>query len=90
VKARDIIPGWPRGKSTTQPTVPPLTFWEEHEGQWFEMVTGYFPSCDRRYHAQQQAMVDEYRAQTGLMRWLYLDVILGRATNRTACGADLR
>lgn len=60
VKARDIIPGWPRGKSTTQPTVSPLTFWEEHEGRWFEMVSAFVPS-DARYHALQQAMMDKWR-----------------------------
>lgn len=56
VKAREVIPGWPRGKSTSGPSLPPV--WIPHSPTVWESVS---ESCSESiYHAAQQAMVDRW------------------------------
>jgi hypothetical protein len=62
MKARDIIPGWPRGRSTSS-----------FEGNWAYVNDGFFFRCsdemraslrlDAEYHRGQQAMMERYFAQ---------------------------
>lgn len=52
MKARDIIPGWPRGRSTSAPEK-----WHWIEWPW---RIDEDDILNRNYHAQQQAMVTAY------------------------------
>lgn len=57
MKARDIIPGWPRGKSTSFPTLP--TVWLPLHPTICENIDE--SRCNALYHWLQQEMVDRDR-----------------------------
>ena len=66
MKARDIIPGWPRGRSTTAPlfcreSIPSFQGWPLAD------ITAFGDEffADLRYHQSQERMMHEYRTKTG-------------------------
>jgi hypothetical protein len=65
MKARDIIPGWPRGKSTSGPPrvgITLLQVWLYANG-WNEGMSSeaHDVMSDVHYHEGHQAMVDRWR-----------------------------
>lgn len=74
VKARDIIPGWPRGRSTT------VSYenrnWEYVDELFFDIFNRTSEEkkndlrLDREYHLEQKRMSDDYRSYR--YRWGYL------------------
>lgn len=64
MKAREVIPGWPRGRSCSRPSGQdeplcwmPWKFRSPYDRAMFEDELDY----ERRYHARQQLMVDRWR-----------------------------
>jgi hypothetical protein len=75
MKARDIIPGWPRGRSTTSAQFPKFPAWMysmryrvDEPGRWDPDIELHLASmeADANYHEGQQRMVDEFIRQGGL------------------------
>lgn len=97
MKARDIIPGWPRGKSTTQPypvhrfeSMLTLYFYEQVEqAKEYGRQVDAEDEENRHYHAEQQFMVDEYLGHGWFWRRYMLEACF-EPTNRTASGCNLR
>jgi hypothetical protein len=68
MKARDIIPGWPRGHSTSAPFPTETPMWRLGT-DWGEVADRLIDSEDnRKYHAEQERMMHEWRTKTGRFR----------------------
>jgi hypothetical protein len=69
MKARDIIPGWPRGKSTSPPWpilpyYPAIVTLTQSCDLGDLILMDWERRSDRAYHEEQQIMVDEWRKGT--------------------------
>jgi hypothetical protein len=67
VKARNIIPGWPRGTSTTKPyPTHPFNFpWGMSPTAYDAAMLGDERDSDRRYHEGQARMMDDWHRALG-------------------------
>lgn len=70
MKARDIIPGWPRPKQTSVPYAPIAPWWfgtfaYRIPDDYVNMACQYQheQEANRRYHEEQQQMVDRWRRE---------------------------
>ena len=73
MKARDIIPGWPRGKSTSGPAYDPNlpTLWMPHHRTIYESVQE--AHLESLYREGQQAMVDRFRQHGSITPPLFFE-----------------
>jgi hypothetical protein len=70
LKARDIIPGWPRGRSTSAEGRDRIIGLGMYRIRFLGNLKGFELFAEevrltRKYHEQQQAMVDEFRRSFG-------------------------
>lgn len=79
LKARDIVPGWPRGRSSSSSFVSNLwqyadflkemSFWTAYHMFGVSPDTVKYLISNAEYHQQQQKMVDEFRKGISRREW---------------------
>lgn len=86
LKARQIVPGWPRGKSTSQPYISEsndLWWWMIGRSEWCA-ADGYDLHWDMarniRYHREQKQMLDWWVSQYRTLDDEFMVDLRGRKT----------